>query len=75
MAIGKFYPDSVAELIDGRFLVVEYKGARWVSAGDEVIVPNMGGRIGGSGGFVSGCGVPQCILLFRVWPSPVTHPP
>lgn len=34
-AAGKFYPDFVAELTDGRFLVAEYKGARWAGAGDE----------------------------------------
>ncbi len=34
-ATGKFYPDFVAELTDGRFFVVEYKGARWAGAGDE----------------------------------------
>ncbi|WP_230130483.1 hypothetical protein [Bacillus sp. CECT 9360] len=32
---GKFYPDFVAELNDGRILVVEYKGAIYASDPDE----------------------------------------
>ena len=34
LAKGRFYPDFVAELVDGRILVVEYKGADRVSADD-----------------------------------------
>ena len=33
-ASGKFYPDFVAELTDGRILVVEYKGAHLTDAAD-----------------------------------------
>ena len=33
-ASGKFYPDFVAELEDGRFLVVEYKGAHIAEGAD-----------------------------------------
>lgn len=33
-ASGKFYPDFVAELVDGRVLVVEYKGAHLSDAAD-----------------------------------------
>jgi len=33
-ASGKFYPDFVAELTDGRILVVEYKGAHLTNAAD-----------------------------------------
>jgi type III restriction enzyme len=33
-ASGKFYPDFVAELTDGRILVVEYKGAHLADAAD-----------------------------------------
>jgi len=33
-ASGKFYPDFVAELTDGRILVVEYKGAHLIDAAD-----------------------------------------
>jgi len=31
---GRFYPDFVAELLDGRLLMVEYKGAHPVSGDD-----------------------------------------
>ncbi len=34
-ATGKFYPDFVAQLNDGRLAVIEYKGARWAGVGDE----------------------------------------
>lgn len=33
-ASGRFYPDFVAELTDGRILVVEYKGAHLADAAD-----------------------------------------
>ena len=32
---GKFYPDFVARLIDGRLLVVEYKGAHLATGEDS----------------------------------------
>ena len=34
LAHGKFYPDFVAELKDGRMLVIEYKGAHLADGGD-----------------------------------------
>lgn len=36
LAKGKFYPDFVAELNDGRMLVVEYKGEVYISNDDSV---------------------------------------
>ncbi len=36
MAHGKFYPDFIAELQDGRMLVIEYKGEAYVSNDDSV---------------------------------------
>jgi type III restriction enzyme len=35
LAHGRFYPDFVAELDDGRILVVEYKGAHLAQAGND----------------------------------------
>ena len=35
LASGKFYPDFVAELNDGRFMVVEYKGALLAGPGND----------------------------------------
>ena len=39
---GKFYPDFVAELTDGRTLVVEYKGAHLASGDDAEEKQNIG---------------------------------
>lgn len=39
---GKFYPDFVAELTDGKTLVVEYKGAHLVSGDDAEEKQNIG---------------------------------
>lgn len=36
LAHGRFYPDFVAELVDGRYLVVEYKGKHLVTAQDAL---------------------------------------
>ena len=33
-ALGRFYPDFVAQLTDGRILIVEYKGAHLSDAAD-----------------------------------------
>ncbi len=35
LAHGKFYPDFVCELTDGRMLVVEYKGEAYVTNDDS----------------------------------------
>jgi type III restriction enzyme len=40
--IGRFYPDFVALLADGRFLVVESKGAPWVDTADTKIKKLVG---------------------------------
>ncbi len=39
---GRFYPDFVAELVDGRLLVVEYKGEGYKTNDDSVIKRRIG---------------------------------
>jgi len=41
-ATDRFYPDFVAELEEGRYLVVEYKGADRRDSGDAVEKEAMG---------------------------------
>lgn len=41
-ATGRFYPDFVCKLNDGRFLVVEYKGANgWTDAADDRLIGGL----------------------------------
>ncbi len=44
MAHGKFYPDFVCELNDGRMLVVEYKGDAYVTNDDSVEKKALGNK-------------------------------
>jgi len=39
---GKFFPDFVAELVDGRVLVIEYKGEPWQSMPSEIEKEQVG---------------------------------
>jgi type III restriction enzyme len=41
-SFGRFYPDFVCELIDGRLLVVEYKGAPWRTMVKEIEKEQVG---------------------------------
>lgn len=41
----RFYPDFVAELTDGRLLVVEYKGAHLMHDPDTLEKANIGSRL------------------------------
>lgn len=44
LAHGKFYPDFVCQLTDGRMLVVEYKGEVYASNDDSAVKCNIGQR-------------------------------
>ena len=42
MPTGYHYPDFVAELKDGRYLIVEYKGALWEETQDSLMKQTVG---------------------------------
>lgn len=45
-ATGRFYPDFVCKLNDGKFLVVEYKGANgWTDAADDRLIGGLWARL------------------------------
>ena len=47
-ATGRFYPDFVCKLNDGKFLVVEYKGANgWTDAEDDRLIGGLWDRLSG----------------------------
>jgi type III restriction enzyme len=58
-ARGKFFPDFIAELVDGRVAVIEYKGAPWQSMPSEIEKEQVG-KVWAekSGG--------KCLFLFAV---------